>query len=72
MRGKLNRDGKTYKTGDKVELPQNVADRIQGGTLTPVAPVATKTKGEPIQMIPPDETPPVEPTETDTRTRRKG
>jgi hypothetical protein len=71
MRGKLNRDGKTYKTGDKVELPWDVANRIQGGMLEPVT---VKAKSEPVRMIPPEETPTpsVETTESETRTRRKG
>lgn len=73
QRGKLNRDGKTYKTGDKVELPQNVADRIQGGMLEPVT---IKAKSEPVRMDPNpqmEEIPPFEITDENKPTRsRKG
>ncbi len=46
-RGKISREGKVYKTGEKVDLPQEVADRAQKGMLEPVT---VKGRGEPIPL----------------------
>ncbi len=48
-RGKLSREGKVYKTGEKVDLPQEIADRMSRGMLEQVP---MKTRGDPVPMKP--------------------
>lgn len=39
-RGKINRDGKTYRPGDKISLPLDIADVLPQGRVEPVTSAA--------------------------------
>jgi len=45
--GKVTKDGKTYRVGERVELTQEIANRVQKGMLEPVP---VKGRGEPVPM----------------------
>ncbi len=36
LRGKMGHDGVIYRTGDSVDLPDNVAKNVQQGMIAPV------------------------------------
>lgn len=68
-RGKIAREGKIFRVGEYVDLPQIVADRVQGGILESVK----RVQGEPVR-IEPDKVPEKKPEERreNEKVRRKG
>ncbi len=71
-KGKISRDGKVFRTGEKVDLPMEIANRAQKGMLEPVP---IKGRGEPVTMEKPAPEPEEKPAgkgQDEQRGRRRG